>query len=508
MSSPRRGMVLVIVVVVVAIMSLAGLSYVASMRTEHKAARLHAEQLQLENVVGSGVELLKVFLEQPGQRRLEAGGWTNNPELFCGVPVLEDPRTHQHARFSVVSPRIEQGQMAGIRFGLDDESARLNLGALLRWERQDPGAGRRALMQLPGMTEQIADAILDWIDPDGSPRQFGAEADYYAGLEVPYSPRNAVPQCLEELLLVRGVTRELLFGLDANFNHQVEPEERRAAAQRGDAGHANATPWASLLTVYSAERNRSFDGQPRIWLNDQDLAMLHQRLEAAFDRSWARFIILYRQHGPYQGSEPPTRESTSPLDFSLPARFQIGSVLELVGTKVRVPLPGGQAAEVFASPFGQEPAQMRDYLPRLLDRTTVVDRPVLYGRVNVNLAPRQVLLAVPGMEEGLVDRILGSRRRGPQGDPTIAWLLTEGLVDLARMRALAPYLTAGGDVFRAQVIGFTDQSGASIRLEVVIDAAASPARLVYWKDLQLLGRGYPLASLGGQPAYSPPRMWR
>ena len=79
----------------------------------------------------------------------------------------------------------------------------------------------------------VADAILDWIDPDDAPRPFGAEADYYQGLAVPYAPRNGVPQCLEELLLVRGVTRDLLFGADANFNHRSTP---RSAARWSRAG--------------------------------------------------------------------------------------------------------------------------------------------------------------------------------------------------------------------------------------------------------------------------------
>ena len=88
-------------------------------------------------------------------------------------------------------------------------------------------------MSLPGMTDEVADAILDWIDPDDTPRQFGAEAETYRTLGVPYSPRNGVPQCLEELLLVRGVTRDLLFGADANLNRQIDPEEGRGADSGG-----------------------------------------------------------------------------------------------------------------------------------------------------------------------------------------------------------------------------------------------------------------------------------
>ena len=72
------------------------------------------------------------------------------------------------------------------------------------WERRVPGSARAALLNLPGMTESIADAILDWLDADGAQRQFGAEADYYAGLQLPYAPRNATPGCLEELAVGQG----------------------------------------------------------------------------------------------------------------------------------------------------------------------------------------------------------------------------------------------------------------------------------------------------------------
>ena len=43
----------------------------------------------------------------------------------------------------------------------------------------------------------------------------GAESDYYGSLSPPYAPRNGPPVTIEELLLVRGVTPQLLFGLDA-----------------------------------------------------------------------------------------------------------------------------------------------------------------------------------------------------------------------------------------------------------------------------------------------------
>ncbi len=58
----------------------------------------------------------------------------------------------------------------------------------------------------------LIDSIKDWIDPDNEVTGFGAENKYYQGMEKAYSCKNAPLEFLEELLLVKGVTRELFFG--------------------------------------------------------------------------------------------------------------------------------------------------------------------------------------------------------------------------------------------------------------------------------------------------------
>ena len=58
----------------------------------------------------------------------------------------------------------------------------------------------------------VSDSILDWIDTDDLPRVAGAESDYYQGLAVPYYAKNAPIDDLSELLLVKGVTREMYYG--------------------------------------------------------------------------------------------------------------------------------------------------------------------------------------------------------------------------------------------------------------------------------------------------------
>jgi general secretion pathway protein K len=60
----------------------------------------------------------------------------------------------------------------------------------------------------------ILDAIKDWMDEDDEATSFGAEDSYYQSLENPYSCRNAPFESLDELLLVKGITRELFYGTD------------------------------------------------------------------------------------------------------------------------------------------------------------------------------------------------------------------------------------------------------------------------------------------------------
>ena len=86
-------------------------------------------------------------------------------------------------------------------------------------------AGRDLLMALPGMTYEIADAMLDWIDEDDEIREYGAEVDYYSSLDPPYAPKNGPLESVEELLLVRDVTAQLFFGSDANRNGNIEQKE-------------------------------------------------------------------------------------------------------------------------------------------------------------------------------------------------------------------------------------------------------------------------------------------
>jgi hypothetical protein len=77
-----------------------------------------------------------------------------------------------------------------------------------------------------------------------------------------------------------------------------------------------------------------------------------------------------------------------------------------------------------------------------------------------------------------------------------AWLLAEGIVTLTEMKSLSAFLCGGGDVYRAQVVGYFQGGQAASRAEVLLDATASPPRILLYRDISHLGRGYALETLG------------
>lgn len=57
----------------------------------------------------------------------------------------------------------------------------------------------------PEKLDALVQCWEDWLDNDDLSRLNGAEKDYYLTLDPPYEPRNALPETVEELRLIKGV---------------------------------------------------------------------------------------------------------------------------------------------------------------------------------------------------------------------------------------------------------------------------------------------------------------
>jgi type II secretory pathway component PulK len=519
-TAKRQGSILMVVLIVVMVVSLGAYSFSAMMLAHHETALLSSNNQQTRWLVDSGIDTIRVHLSLTETERVESGGNYDNPMLFQAVNIIADPDPTAAGNFTIVSPAINSdGYTAGIRYGLENESARLNLNALILADTYAENGGRTMLMALPGMTEYVADAIMDWIDEDDDTREYGAEYDYYQGLSSPYTPTNGPFNTVEELLLVQGVSPQLLFGADVNRNGMVDTHEQAALSAVQQIADLTASAesaadsmvsgslergWSSYLTLYSQENNLNINGEPRINFNEEDLTKLHQDLSAVFSVDVANFVILYRQGLPTVVSSVgiPIPAASYQVDLTVPAEQEINQILELIGISLEgAPAEDGEDPIIIQSPWPLESFGI--YIDNLMDNASTNANATIPGRLNINAAPRTLLEGIPGLSSEAIDRIVQERFTDPTQDTSNytrheTWLVKNLIVTLEQMKILQPFITGNGDVYRAQIIGYYEGGKASSRAEVVIDSTTVTPRIRLWRDLSHLGRGYPLEVLGYQ----------
>jgi type II secretory pathway component PulK len=537
------------VLIVVVILSLAAYRYTDSMTAEYQVAVRSSEAAQAKVYANSGLHYAMGALSDPITLNDQFGANPyDNPSQFANI-VLGDPSDPRAGRFSLISVGDtwsgtgESRYM--VRYGALDESGKLNVNALIA---QDPSGQvlYDALMKLPYMTEDVADAIVDWVDADDNIRAAGAESAYYQGLPQPYMSKNGPLNSVEELLLVRGVSWPTLFGNDRNRNGRLDPgEELDGDFTRG---------WSEYLTCYGRELDVDADGNPRIALGGSDLNALSEELTAALGQEMSDYILAARLYGtssttqtvtgtfslvpsggsttvtqvdggtiimsvkveaaPSSGSDSDSNSNTTitggpeelraavqkSLDEGASARNRLNSVLSLANTRVTLPRAQAEPGQpqpptvVVDSPLN-DANKLKELLPLLLDKTTARTGFEMAPRVNVNTAPPEVIAALPGLTPEDVEMILAVRDSQAPTDlatTTGAWLVTEAGLTPTKFRDLEKYVTGTTMTYRVQSVGYFGQGGPAARVEAVIDTNQGHPRIVYYRDLTDLGRGFDL----------------
>ena len=133
-----------------------------------------------------------------------------------------------------------------------------------------------------------------------------------------------------------------------------------------------------------------------------------------------------------------------------------------------------------------------------MDALSTQSAEVMPGRLNINECPAELLYGIPLLSEEIVQGILEARSVDSDDPNRLyeTWPLVEGLVTLEQMRLLTPLWTGGGDIYRAQIVGYFEATGVSHRADVVIDATSINPKVLAWRDLSHLGRGFDLSVLG------------
>jgi hypothetical protein len=524
---PRRGVVLIAVLVVVSVLALAAYQYSDLMQAESRAAYGSTRAAQTRRAAESGVHYVAAVLADANfvSDKLD-GNPFDNPTYFKDILVQDgdDPKTR--LRFSVIGLRNPDDPDAPTqpwRYGVCDEAAKINVNGLLRFDKQGT-QGHKMLMKLPNMTDDLGNSILDWVDGSTTtPRSGGAKNETYSAMQPSYRVKNGPLDSLDEVLLIKGVTYDLLYGNDRNRNGQLDNGE--------DGGNGLDRGWSPYLTIYSREPNIDSTGQPRVYVNGSDLNALKSQLGAAqLDTNLINFILAARLYGttsppaPGGGGGGPVRVVKTPPPSSadmqaVMAKMQtdmsggnsrnlkpISSLFGLVTGSVQVTIGTGrnQKTVTWPSPLA-DPGVQKTLLPPLLDKCTTSQSTDLPPRINVATASRTVLSAMVsdsatgGLQDTDVQSIVSKQ---PTFSPdnsvdaiyqTPAWLITEAGLSPAAVQSIERYVTSRSLVYSFQVLGYFESGGPVTRLEAVVDTSFGRPRIVYVRDITELGKGFDLS---------------
>ena len=305
-----------------------------------------------------------------------------------------------------------------------DEASKLNINT----------ASKAQFMALPDMTEDVADSIIDWRDKNDQPQTSGVEAGYYQNLSYPYAIRNDSFQTVRELLMVRGITEEMLYGI---------------ASDPLDSG------WIDYLTCYSFDSNKDSQGNNRVNVNKADEKRLTSKLDIS--KSHAKWIVENR---PKKGYE---------------------SIADLINTKSSKKSQQGKKSDSDQA----QPIDLQTFYG-IVDKLTISDKKRVQGRINVNTASKTVLAVFLGGDEKaeiLANNIIDYRMGLVEGMENIGDLSNVEAMDVGTFKKIAESITTRSDVYcivsTASIAGSDSKVSASMQTEAVIDRTAEKGRILY-----------------------------
>jgi len=436
--SRRAGLILIAVLWIVAVIGFIGVTFSFQTGTDLKASAFARYRLQAQMLAESAIARAAALLDEddPTEDTLDEA-WADDPARFADVALagLDD------GVYTLFGRPDEDNE--ALHYGLVDECGKVNINT----------ATREVLMALPGVTDEIADATIDWRDSDSDPGPRGAESPYYESLpEHPYTCKNERFESVDELLLVRGMTSAILYGEDANRNGLLDPNEDDGDETPPDDDRDGVLDVGlyRYVTVWSQTPNVNAAGEQRVYLNDSWQQLRNALRNVIDDNRVVTQIVNRRRAG--------TFKSTADL-------LDLSAVTE----------------EVYAE---------------IVDDLTVTQEKEIRGLINPNTAPAAVLRALPGLTDEDAETLVAFREEHGESTASIAWVLEA--LGHEKFKAVAGLLTPRSHQFSCEAVGrfkHTEAVGSFRkfvfkRIRVVFDRRSKPTRIVYWQDLTGLGMAY------------------
>lgn len=166
------------------------LEFNSSMRIEARAAANFRDDVKAYELAKAGVIYAEAVLEEDA-RDAETGKYDSLTDLWAQkIPAMPAGDGFVSVEITDENGKIALNKMTA---KCDDISAPTPPCLLTRFLE-------------PYDQEDLANAILDWIDPnDDETSPGGAESSYYEGLDDPYAAKNAPLDSIEEIRLIKGM---------------------------------------------------------------------------------------------------------------------------------------------------------------------------------------------------------------------------------------------------------------------------------------------------------------
>src|SRR3989442_25783 len=258
--------------------------------------------------------------------------------------------------------------------------------------------------------------------------------------------------------MVRGISRELLLGRNANQNASgYAAESLGESAPPDNPANLVDSGWASIFTVDSSVQNLNAAGEDRVNIQSADESALTSVRGITSDI--AKAIVAHRGQNRLEN---------------------LADLLEVAQVQNQdhpppQPGPGAQAGRG-ARPAQTAPPPNNPAGPKVVseelfmdiaDDLTTESGKDLPGLVNINTAGLTVLSCLPGIDRQLAQAIVAYRQSNGFF-PNIAWLLKVPGMNRQIFKQVVPLLPARSETYRILSEGRKTSSGARQRIQVIV----------------------------------------
>ncbi len=289
-SNESGGVALVLVVWVIVVLTAIVGEFSYTMRTEINIARNFKEEEEAYQLALAGIE--KAKLELLTVNRTEVMYLDEEGMLLFGDEEEKPLRKGEMGRGS-------------FEYKITDEDGKLNINTATEGQLN-------ALFHDSGVditeVDIIVDSIFDWRDDNDLHRLNGAEEDYYTSLENPYSCKDGPFSTVEEMLLVKGITNDILYG-------SKDKEEEDDEYYNGVAQYVT-THGSNLVNINTASE---------------------PVLDIALNPTNAQTVLIMREAGPiYSSNIPKSKLSSEYFTIVSTGKNMDGSIKRSIKSVVRI----------------------------------------------------------------------------------------------------------------------------------------------------------------------------